>query len=65
MKGKSDVPIKWRDRQPIVEEYAFSTTEGALNLAPPIIIRNLTLGTFLSATPYTIYINDHFSLISI
>ena len=47
------VPRKWREGQPICEEYAFSTTEGALNFAPPIITRNFTLGTFVSATPYT------------
>lgn len=34
------------------EEYAFSATSGFLNLAPPIIIKNLIFGTLVRATPW-------------
>jgi len=45
------VPRKWIEGQLIGEEYALSTTKGDLNLAPPTITMNFTLGTFVSATP--------------
>lgn len=47
------IPRKWREGQEIGEEYAFSATEGALNLAADINIKNFTFGTLVSATPCT------------
>ena len=51
------LPRKWREGHEIGEEYAFSATWGAWNLAPPIISKNFTFGTFVSATPCTSIIN--------
>ena len=46
----TEIPIKWREGHRIGEAYAFSATAGALNMAPPIIIMYLILGTFVNAT---------------
>lgn len=45
------VPKKWSDGHRMGDEYAFSATDGALNMAPPTIIRNFIFGTFVRATP--------------
>lgn len=46
-----EIPKKWIDWHWIVDEYAFSASDGDFSFAPPIIIRKFILGTFVRAKP--------------
>lgn len=46
-----EIPKKWIDWHSIFDSYAFPASDGDFSFAPPIIIRNFILGTFVRAKP--------------